>query len=757
MIEIFSILLVLFISIFFIESVVLAQSDDFITLGSDGNPEISHVTVNNISIPKYEKFEISFQLSGTWSNPYDPEQVAVDGIFKTPDGKNVIMPGFFFQDYQRSFINGREILKPVGKPLWKIRFSPTVSGSYTYKIQMVNKDQTVQTEEQTFNCTDNSNKNGFLRVSEENPYYFKFDDGSPFFVVGENIATLGSMGTALADKWYTSLARVGGNFARQWWCSGGTDIESWITERPDQGLGKYKMDQAWRIDYIMDMSEKLGIAIMACIETQQYLRRDAWWDKFTYNKANGGPVESPADYFVNDVSDAYFKKRLRYMVARWSYSTALFSWQFWNEVSACNDFKPDNAARWHERMSRYLRSIDPYNHIIHSNFGNMDGYQQVDGLPETEIISTNIYSCRDMGHISAWGTRMMTSRYKKPYLLTEYGVGHRGFWVEDDPEGVIVHNGLWGALMSGSAGAGMPWGWGNWVDQQNMYHYWKVVSDVVRDIPFHKRQWKPINVEKLVYKNSSKSPYYASTFFEGWPRNYSYTTSPRPLPKTFRISPQGEVDQQESFNAEMQGGVSHTLSIDFPVDGALIVHVPEIASYGKSGDPILRVTMDGQEVINQKLIAHNDKCPWQFWMAYPVPVKSGHHDFEISNIGGSALWTGYELQNYIYRKGPDLDVIGMQTDDYILLWARNPRFIWIFEREKQEAGKIINELEDNLQDEGILTLSGISDGEYSITWWETTTGKVLSRRVENAKDNILTILTPKITRSAAAKIIKLSS
>ena len=739
-----AILSLLFLSTLFIGNTLSAQAAEAAA------PGISKLTVNDNTIPQYEKFEISFQLSGTWSNPFDPDEVAVDGIFQTPDGRSVAMPGFYFQDYQRTHVNGREILTPVGDPVWKVRFSPTTPGTYRYKLQMVNSGQTVETEEQDFQCTDNSNKHGFLRVSEENPYYFKFDDGTPFLVVGENIGTLGSMGTALADKWYTSLARVGGNFARSWWCAGGTDLESRISDRPDQGLGRYKLDEAWRIDYLVNMADQLGIYMMCCIETQQYLRRGVWWERFTYNAANGGSVKSPADYFVNNEADAYFRKRLRYIAARWSYSTAIFSWQFWNEVSACNDFDPDNVARWHERMARYLRSIDPYNHIIHSNFGNMDGYQAVDELPEMEVISTNIYSRRDMGQTAAWGTRMMTGRYKKPYLLTEYGVGHQGHWVEDDPKGIIVHNGLWGALVSGSAGAALPWGWGHWIDRQNMYHYWKPIADVVRDIPFYRRQWKPVTIEKLIYRDSSKPSYYASTFVEGWPRNYAYTLSPDPRPSTFHISPDGEVDDQDSFSAMLQGGDSHTLSVDFPVDGALVVHIPEISSSGDS-KPVLRVAVDGREVLNQSLVPHNADLPWQYWRFYPIAITSGRHNIEISNVGTGerwkgSLWTGYELQNYVYREGPDLEVIGMQTDDYILLWARNPQFIWIYDREGRE-------LEE--QDEGILTLSGVSDGKYSVVWRETTTGEVLARRVV-AADGCLTLLTPRITRSAVAKLAKLN-
>jgi hypothetical protein len=735
------IVLLLFLSTLFMGGTLLAQST------KTTEPGISDVTVNDDEVPRYEKFEISFDLSGTWSNPFNPDEVAVDCIFQTPDGGTVAMPGFYFQDYQRTHVNGREILTPIGEPMWKVRFSPTMPGAYRYKLRMVNGGQTVETEWQTFQCTDNSSKNGFLRVSEENPYYFKFDDGTPFFVVGENIATLGSMGTALADKWYTSLARVGGNFARLWWCSGGTDLESWVSDRPDQGLGRYKLDQAWRIDYLVNLADGLGIYLMCCIETQQYLRRNAWWDRFTYNAANGGPVRSPADYFVNDEADAYFRKRLRYIIARWSYSTAIFSWQFWNEVSACNDFNPDNAARWHERMAQYLRSIDPYHHIIHSNFGNMDGYQEVDGLPEMEVISTNIYSRRDMAQTAAWGTRMMTGRYRKPYLLTEYGVGHRGHWVEDDPRGVIVHNGLWGALVSGSAGAALPWGWGHWIDRQNMYHYWKVVSDVVRGTPFHKRQWKPVNVEKLVYEDSSKPSYYASTFFEGWPRNYAYTLAPVPRPGSFQVSPSGQVDKPESFNAAFYGKDSHTLSIDFPVDGALVVHVPEIST-GRNDKPVLRVAVDGREALSQPLLPHDADYPWQFWRFYPIDVTAGHHDIEISNAGTGGLWTGYELQNYVYREGPDLEVMGMQTDDYVLLWVRNPQFIWIYDREGRKPEE---------QDEGLLTLSGVSDGEYSVVWCETTTGEVLVRCMAATDAGSLTLLTPRITRSAVAKLVRLGT
>ena len=692
----------------------------------------------------YEKFEVTFDVPGEWSNPFDPDEIAVDGVFQTPEEKTLVQPGFFYQDYQRDKAGDREQLTPVGKPAWKVRFTPVSPGTYRYRLRLAVRGKTSQTDERTFVCEGQPEpqNHGFLRVSKTNPYYFDYDDGTPFFAVGENIATLSALGSFAIDQWYGRLAGVGGNFVRSWWCSGGTDLESRVSSLPDQGLGRYKLDEAWRIDYLVNLSQRLGIRVMCCLETQQYLRREQWWKQFSYNAANGGPVTSPADFFVNPKADEFFRKRLRYIVARWSYSPAVFSWQFWNEVSACNDFQVEPAAAWHERMARYLRSIDPYRHIIHTNFGNMDGYQAVDGLPEMEVVSTNIYSRRDMGRTAVWGTRMITDRYRKPYLLTEYGVGHRGGWVQEDPTGVIVHNGLWGAVVSGSAGAGMPWGWDHWVDKQDMYHYWQVVSDMVRDVPFSKRQWKPAQVEAFVYEDASRPAYYASVLFEGWPRNYSYTTSPKPLPTHFNVSAQGEVDRPESFDAVLYSKRSHELSIDFPVDGKLVVHVPEITPEGK---PILEVSVDGSRALSETPPAEDPQRPWDCWKAYPVAVPAGHHEIQVTNAGSGGLWTAYELQDYLRRQGPDLEIIGLQSDDCLLVWVRNPQYVWLFDREGRKPSR---------QEPGLVTFVGISDGEYSVQWRETTTGDRLGEAQAIAANGRLVLRTPPITRSAVVKLVK---
>jgi len=712
-----------------------------LTLECTGQPGLGPVSASPAAVPQYARFEAAFQATGTWSNPYDPDQVAIDAVFSTPDNRQVTVPAFFCQDYERSDVSGVELLVAKGPAGWRVRYAPTTPGTYRWTLHLRNAGQTITSPAATFTCTAAPDHHGYLRVSRRNPYYLEFTDGTPFFGIGMNIATLDAGRLASADRWYTRFAEAGGNLVRSWWCAAGTDVESEVSSRPDLGLGRYRQEDCWRIDHLMTMSERLGIHMMCCIETQQALRRDAWWGRFTYNRANGGPIDAPAQFFTDETARRLFRNRLRYLVARWSYSPSVYAWQFWNEVSACNNYSSEPVAAWHREMATYLRSIDPAAHIIHTNFGNMDGYREVDGLPEMEVVSTNIYSRRDMAQTGIWGTRYMTAHYRKPFLLTEYGVGHHGGWLTEDPTGIIVHNGLWGPLMSGSAGTGMPWGWGGWIDTLDLYRYWKPAAELVAGVPFAQRDWRPLQVERFAFREPGRKAYYSDVFVEGWPRNYSYTLCPAQRPEVFTIDADGELREEENLCAVLRGGEGHTLSAAFPVDGTFVVHVPEIS---ESGDPVLRVDIDGVEALLQAL-PRGDAKAWEYWRAFPVPVPAGNHRLTIANAGGGSLLTAYELQRFRRREGPDLDIAGQFCEDYILLWLHHPQFIWLCQREGRQP---------MAQPEGVLTLTAVADGTYRVTWLDTTTGETLHSGTVEARAGRLDLPTPAIPRSAVAKLIR---
>src|SRR5213082_1296132 len=60
---------------------------------------IHHVKAAEPStVPQYEKYELTYPYSGTYSNPNDPSQVDVEAVFTAPSGNQQKVPGFFFQN-----------------------------------------------------------------------------------------------------------------------------------------------------------------------------------------------------------------------------------------------------------------------------------------------------------------------------------------------------------------------------------------------------------------------------------------------------------------------------------------------------------------------------------------------------------------------------------------------------------------------------------------------------------------------------------
>jgi hypothetical protein len=156
---------------------------DIIELSCNRPLEISNIRVNREEVLRYDKFEITFDLEGRWDNPFDPAQVKADAKFTSPCGAVLIVPGFFYQEYRRTMASGVDSYEPIGDPVWKVRFAPTEPGEYSYRVQVVNGEESAATDEATFTCSPHTANRGFVRISTTNPLYFEYDDGTPFFAL----------------------------------------------------------------------------------------------------------------------------------------------------------------------------------------------------------------------------------------------------------------------------------------------------------------------------------------------------------------------------------------------------------------------------------------------------------------------------------------------------------------------------------------------------------------------------------------------
>ncbi|MCM8815636.1 MAG: DUF5060 domain-containing protein [Candidatus Omnitrophica bacterium] len=463
----------------------------------------SSLKVNKTEVPLYEKFEITFQTPIYFSNPFDPDCVAIDCHFTSPSGKQVIMPAFFYQDFyfEGPGINGRDNLKPQGYPEWKIRFSPTETGVYKYKIvaSLNGGEETISTQTMSFKAIASSKK-GFVRASQKDIRYFEFDDGSFFYPVGHNIRSLddnrysqlfgrplaAQSGTINFETWLADMKENGENFFETWMAAWWIAIEWKKGYGSYQGIGRYNLENAWKLDWILERAEKNGIYIQLVIINHGSVSTycDQEWQDNPYNVVNGGFLNSPEEFFVNQKAKELFKKRLRYIVARWSYSPFIFSWELVNEmnlIGSSNQFyKKDVLAKWYAEIGDYLAQIDPYNHMITGHYTILYD-SDVFKLPQVDFVLTNAYYNVNSGNIVDYLKTIadFNARFKKPHFVSEYG----GNW-NAGPQPLIeadLHNGIWAGAHLEFAAVPLFW-WHNFIEDKNLYFHYKALTNYLRDI-----------------------------------------------------------------------------------------------------------------------------------------------------------------------------------------------------------------------------------------------------------------------------------
>jgi len=726
-------------------------ADNVVALASTGTLAISNVALSKSQVPRFETVEYTFRMTGQWENPFDPDEVRVDAVITGEDGTRTVVPGFFYQGYRRSDADGRESYQPVGDPCWKVRFAPPKPGRYSCELTAKSGDKKISAEAPAFVCITAGDGHGYLRISPHNSLYFEFDDGTPFCAVAMDKA-LGTV--SQFQHTYKRFAGSGGNFNRLFLTHGNLNVMERVvsTTRPDKGVGKLNLEYCWCVDQILQLGEQLGIYHMLTLTNQTNFRTDnGGWDVNVYNVKNGGFLDDPGDYFTDQRAQRVFEHLLRYAVARWDASTSVFSWDLSNEVSAAKGFQPATAAQWHQRMARYLRSVDEAKHVIHTNFGHLNSFAEIDGLPEMELVSTNIYAVKDVANIGEIWTKRLIERFGKPYMLTEYGIGHNmgsGGYASHDPERVMVHNGLWSPLLSGSAGTGMAWDW-NWLDDDHFYRYIQAVAQTVKDIPFSRRTWHDVQVRAFEFADTSRRPYYADTLIEGFPGNYKFP--PEAVERDlFTVQEDGRLDRQDLLHARLGPRQSwsppaKSFQVRYPVDGQFVVYVPELGG-GPKRAPRLTVALDGNVVLEQDLLPYGPADtynPRAYYRKYAVDVPAGAHTVRVANAGGGTIATAFELTNYVRRDGPNLEVRGMQTDDCILLWLKHPEFNWMYRR----MGMTSDE-----QPAGRLTLRNVPDGTWSASWMDTVEARPIRQETVTSKGGELLLQTPPTTKSVVVRL-----
>lgn len=715
-----------------------------------GTPSISSST-----IPMYGKFEVTFTLRGDYANAFDPDEIDVVGIFTAPDGKNITQPAFLFQSYARKLESNYEILRKDGDAVWKIRFSPGIIGRYSFMIKAVDRTgATAATKPIRFRCT-KSNSNGFIRVSSKDNRYFALDDGAPYFPIGTNICWGSSKGTYDYDALIPKYNAVGCNYFRIFlgpgWVTTGLEKTGIPADR--YGAGKIDLANAWRLDYILDLAAANNQYVMLCIDASLSLRKRidsfSYWEESPMNAANGGPISEPGDFWTNTEMQRLYRNKLRYLAARYGWSTNVMSWEFWNEVDFVSPsaLKPDEIAQWHMRMGDYLRNIDNWKHLQTTSFANSAGMREIIALPQMDLVQTHNYGSRDTStEFYNWQLRL--EKYRKPIYFGEFGADSAGSDGVVDPKGIALHNGLWVSVMSGGSGTAMPWYWDNHIEANNLYTHFAAISAFLKDVDFDGEGFRHINQASFSYTKNPPTARYRELALQG---PVSWEPSRANRLTTVEISEEGKRIVTDEVSGILHGIVNHpnehnplTFATNLPHPAKLKISVS--GASGQGGGHLL-VTLDGNTSLDKDMPDPDDKTLdtlHQYDGIYEIVIPKGKHRLVVENTGADWILVDYLLEDAIRQQSPNLALYGLRGRKTSMIWVQNTQYQW----HRIEVLKIPVEEQKN----AVLTIPDWPDGDYLIQYWDTYTGKVISSKKLNVEDGKLTINLPPMSKDIALLI-----
>jgi len=471
----------------------------FVLAGAVQEQALEGARVLTPEVRQHERAEIALPGDPATGNPFDPTAAALDATVTPPSGKPMRVPGFWFQDYKRSYKEAvrTEVLEAVGKPEWRVRFSSGEVG--VHKVVLESGRRRSAPLEIAIKAGPGR---GAVRVSQRNRRYLEDAGGRAFFPIGQNLCMSPDReGTYYFEKMLGKLSAGGANYVRLWEeyypqgdlkrpsAPGDGSNTGFPLETVPTGIGTYDLECAWKLDTVAELCRKNGILWQLCLENVVWWNRKMphRWKRNPYNAEKGGPCREPADYLTNPKCRELAARRHRYSVARWGWDPNLVAWEMWNEVDNMDGFTPEANADWHRDLCGRLRALDPWKHLVTSSW--RDG--KMFALPEIDLVQAHSYWPveYDAAQYTVQDSDHLMRPYGKPYFFGEQGMNDR---FDLDPEGKVFHDHLWASSLSGAAGAGLEWHWGTYVDKHDLYRHYTALSKFLRDADWPAREWKPV-------------------------------------------------------------------------------------------------------------------------------------------------------------------------------------------------------------------------------------------------------------------------
>ena len=472
------------------------------------DPSTSIDANGNIHVNKWEKLEIGFTLpqkyqaavnnffnhyfppgNGNPSSDYDLNPYADDSLLiridlTSPSNQIITKWGFFMrearwgadvvQGYPGSAFLEEDVNDVNYKYFYRLRFAPDVVSTQPWSLSInLSAPNTKDAATDplldfnfpgfTFICdAPLPDNHGYVKVNANNNRYLKFEDGTPFFPMGENLMDsrhgLAGLSNPAIKEWrfykfdfenykrtIDELTGAGGNFFRflhfintcalEFSHIGVYDTDKWdyACFSPDPPNTEFEYNhqwQAWMFDQLLNYAHEKKTYIQLYVDPNEpgIGYESFGWGNYCY-------LSKFCDYWQDNINAGH-------------YNNTFQPDKFFCDLTNLDITDPSTALYWHARKYKYLLSrwgystniamLEPFSELdIKIEYANYDLTNTVSICPSHRI---NWPANQDMKDAQEAWYNVMLDHIKKPVTLGGLGEGKRLFQSSYGVNALWVHS-----------------------------------------------------------------------------------------------------------------------------------------------------------------------------------------------------------------------------------------------------------------------------------------------------------------------------
>jgi Secretion system C-terminal sorting domain len=345
----------------------------------------------------------------------------------------------------------------------------------------------------------------------------------------------------------------------------------------------------------------------------------------------------------------------------------------------------------------------------------MEGLQQIHGI-SLQMHPPKLYP--NIESVLSAASQTYLGSYHKPTLNGEFGLGPDGSVLAvNDPNGVHIHNAIWGSLLGGGMGSAMTWWWDNYINPQNLYYHFKPLAAFTALVNLKDDNYKQTTVSTAGGGTSDIIVTPGANFGAATSSSFTINADGSMTPGPGQL---GQYLFGSVFNTQYHNPPSFTVT--YPVSGQFKV----ITGSGIGTSPQINIYVDGVELLSQAATINT---------TYTVNVTAGSHVIKVDNLGTD--WT--TISNYTFTN------IGSPVSAYVLKsadtykaagWLLNSKYNWQYLQANGAMPPAITGSNVNI--------TGMHNGNYTVSFYSTGTGDLLSTSAIAVAGGTLTIPLPDI-------------